>query len=433
MENNDLHNKLLDFFTAREQSLNGDNQTCFHALRSKAAENFRALGFPTIRVEDWKYTNIIPLIKHDYLLPSENTIQRGELPAIPDFIPQNTVKILLLNGIFSPSFSLPDGVPDDVQVSSLHEVNPQNENLFGEILPFDKNAFTALNTAFFQSGVSLKIVAGKKILQPIAIINYTDARSSSVLVQPRIYISVGKNSEVSIIEYSAALGDSPALVNSAAELLLEENSSLQHYIIQDDSAAKISDSRVRQLADSRYEAVTLTFGGAFVRNTSSAELVGSNAETHFYGLVLGNDRRLIDNHTTVDHVSPHCQSSELYKHILDDKSTAVFNGRVMVFKNAQKTNAYQSNRTILLSAGATINSKPELEIYADDVKCSHGATSGYLDEESLFYLQSRGIPEEKAKALLLHAFASEILNKIKNEEMRIALDRIIADQLHVEE
>ncbi|GAB1430777.1 Fe-S cluster assembly protein SufD [Ignavibacteria bacterium] len=433
MENNDLHGKLLADFHQFEQTLNGGINMPFQILRREAAERFRALGFPTIRLEEWKYTNVMPLIKHDYTALPAAVPPVDAFPAPPDFIPENAVKIILINGRFSPDYSLPDAMPAGLGVSSFDTTDTETKNMIGKILDFSDNAFTALNTAFAYYGAVLKIADNANISQPITVLNYTDARDAAIFAQPRLFIYAGRNSQASIIEYSATIGEQPALVNSAIEIIAAENSSIRHYIIQDDTAAKITASHIRQAAASLYYAVTLTLGGHFVRNTAVAELAAPGAEAHFYGLALGSDKRLIDNHTMVDHAAPHCQSNEHYNHILDDRSTAVFNGKIYVRKGAQKTNAYQSNRTILMSGSATINSKPQLEIYADDVKCSHGATSGCLDETSLFYLRSRGISEEKAKALLLHAFAAEISNKIQIGNTRLKIDEIIAKRLHDEE
>lgn len=433
MDNNDLRDKLLEDFERFEQSLNGDANASLQKLRRDAAEKFRSLGFPTIRHEEWKYTNVIPLIKHDYAILPEAISPLDTFPAIPDFIPADAVKIILINGRFSPEYSLPDAIPDGVSVSSFEASNAETKNMLGKVLNFTDDAFAALNTAFAQYGAIIKISDRTIVSRPILLLNYTDARNNAAFVQPRFFISAGHHAQVALIEYSSTIGERQALVNSAVEITAAENSSVWQYVIQDDTAAKITTSHIRQSAYSRYHAVTLSLGGPFVRNTAVAELAASGAEAHFCGLVLGTNKRLIDNHTTVDHAAPHCQSNEHYNHILDDNSTAVFNGKIYARKDAQKTNAYQSNKSILLSNGATINTKPQLEIYADDVKCSHGATSGYLDETPLFYLRSRGIPEDKAKALLLHAFASEILDKIQIEDMRRRLDETIAKRLHDEE
>lgn len=435
METIELYDKLLLASDADGRSQNGETSLPFQEIRSSAAERFRALGFPTVRHEEWKYTNIIPLTKHDYSVLPEISLPSEALPPTPEFIPKNSIKIILINGIFSPDFSLREALPDGITITSLHDERqrPETAGLFGKFLAFSDNAFTALNTAFARNGVFIRIAPGTIAERPIAVLNYTDARSAAMLAQPRLLIMAERHSQATIIEHTTTIGGFPALVNAASEIVVGEDAALQHYVIQDDAAAAITASQVRQTADSRYSSVTLTLGGTIVRNTVGAELAGTNAETHFYGLALGSGRRLIDNHTSVDHAAPHCQSSELYKHILDDRSTAVFNGKVFVRKDAQKTNAYQSNRTLLLSDGATINTKPQLEIFADDVKCSHGATSGYLDDESLFYLRSRGISEEKAKALLFHAFAGEILDKIHLAEMRSALDTAIASRLHDED
>lgn len=436
MESFDLHTQLVADFAKFEQGLNGEMAAPFHSVRRKAIEQFRIMGFPTVRHEEWKYTNIIPLTKANYELPTKNTLKIEDIPSAAEFIPADVIRVVLSNGIFMPEFSSVNKLPEGVTICGLNDAahRTEIEQHIGTLLAVSDNAFTALNTAFARNGVFIRVAAGTILERPIAILYYADTRSAETLVQPRLLVEIERNAQATIIEHSTTIGTNATLVNAASEIIVENNASLKHYIIQDDTAAShITSTQIKQEADSRYAAVTLTLDGKIVRNTVGAELAGTNAETHFYGLVLGADKRLIDNHTTVDHAMPHCQSSELYKHILDDRSTAVFNGKVMVRKDAQKTNAYQSNRTILLSGGATINTKPQLEIFADDVKCSHGATSGYLDEEPLFYLRSRGISEDKAKALLLHAFAADVLGNIHLDDMREALDSIIALRLHDEE
>lgn len=430
----ELKQRLLAEFSQREQLLNGNSETPINILRQDAMSRFAELGFPTIRNEEWKYANIMPALSLPFVSPKHSTLTTDEVKEFHlEGIKANI--IVFVNGYYASEHS--SIISDGVTISTTSQAlkNAENASKFGEISGYKNETFTALNTALVTDGAWITIPDKAILDYPIHILMITDAREYAPIFHPRHTIHCGANSQAHIIYSSHTIGDNSGFTNSVTEVSLGQNAVLRQYIIQNDndSAYSVNSSYVNQERDSNYSAVTISLGGKFIRNNHTARLAGENSEANFYGLVLGTGKQLVDNHTLADHATPHCQSNELYKYILDDRSTGVFNGKIIVRPDAQKTNAYQSNKTILLSDTATINTKPQLEIFADDVKCSHGATSGQLDEESLFYLRSRGIPADKARALLLHAFATDVLNHITLAPLRDALDKSIAIRLHDED
>ncbi|MBI3257887.1 MAG: Fe-S cluster assembly protein SufD [Ignavibacteriae bacterium] len=430
----ELKQRLLAEFSYREQLLNGNTETPLEILRQDAMRRFAELGFPTVRHEEWKYANIMPALSIPFISPKPSILTADEVKEFYlDEIKANV--IVFVNGYYAPEHS--NIISEEIKISTTSQVlkNTEGVSQFSEISGYKNETFTVLNTDLVTDGAWVTI-PDKVILDlPIHILMITDAREYAPIFHPRHTVHCGANSQAHIIYSSYTIGENSGFANTVSEVSLGQNAVLRQYIIQNDndSAYSVNSSYINQERDSNYSAVTISLGGKFIRNNHTSRLAGENSEANFYGLVLGTGKQLIDNHTLADHATPHCQSNELYKYILDDRSTGVFNGKIIVRPDAQKTNAYQSNKTILLSDTATINTKPQLEIFADDVKCSHGATSGQLDEESLFYLRSRGIPADKARALLLHAFATDVLNHITIGSLRDTLDKSIAIRLHDED
>lgn len=428
-----LMERLHKEFSLSEQSLNGLTETPFHHLRRQAMDIFAQKGLPTVRHEEWKYTNIFSVLQKPFQKSYPSRISEDVLSqySISDF---DCYILVLYNGVYAPELSLLDNNDCTIMTvaQAFHEENNPIASLYGTIASNEKNPFVALNTALADNGLIVKVKSGKSIDKPIHIMMINDAQHGAVMTMPRLFVSVEKSAQVSFVLTSNTIGNNPSWKNSVVECVVAENASLRIINCQNDSdnATIIETVEAHVSADAHYAMTTVSLGGNLVRNDANVVMNGKNAETHLYGLILGNGKRLVDNHTIMDHAMPHCESSELYKYILDDKSTGVFNGKVFVREDAQKTNAYQSNRTILLSDTATINTKPQLEIFADDVKCSHGATSGQLDEEQMFYLQARGIGKEKARALLLHAFAGDIIQKIPFPTVAGWLDREITMRLN---
>jgi Fe-S cluster assembly protein SufD len=306
------------------------------------------------------------------------------------------------------------------------------EKYFNKALPANES-LAAVNTAFAREGAFIRIKKGKTADKPVELIFITTDHGHEVMTQPRNLIVVEENAEVTIVERHQSLSDKPVLTNVATEVFAEANSRLHYYKIQNDNeqATLIDSTSVRQYRQSNVMVGTYSFGNKLVRNNLNFFLEQEHTESYLDGITVINGSQTVDHHTLVDHKVPNCYSNELYKGIYDDKSHGVFNGKVMVHPHAQKTNAFQQNNNILLTDRAGVDTKPQLEIYADDVACSHGCTIGQLDEEAEFYMMSRGIPQKEAKALLLYAFANDSLRNVKLPALRKKLNRQIAKKLGV--
>jgi Fe-S cluster assembly protein SufD len=288
-----------------------------------------------------------------------------------------------------------------------------------------------LNTAFVHGGVFIHVQKGLITEHPVYMYHIADARSSHILAQPRSLVHIGENAEVELVENYTTIGLSESFTNQVVEIIIEKEARVGYYKIQNDAshASQVNTTHFRQVGKSHIHAVTISLNGGIVRNNLNIALEAEYSEAFMYGLYFIDGSSHVDNHTLVDHIKPNCESNELYKGIINGNAGAVFNGKIMVQPHAQKTNAYQSNKNILLSEGASVNTKPQLEIFADDVKCSHGCTIGRLDEEGMFYLQSRGITEKIARSLLVHAFAVDILEHIKLVQIRNYVDQLISERL----
>jgi Fe-S cluster assembly protein SufD len=304
----------------------------------------------------------------------------------------------------------------------------------GHSAGYHKDGIQALNGAFAGDGIFIRARRGKQIEQPVYIYLISDSRSGFIFSQPRSLVHVEAGASVQIAEHYITLGNQESFTNEVFELVAEQDAVVDYYKIQHEgaSANHVGTTHIRQVGKCVTNAVTISLSGSLVRNNLNMIMESEHGESHMYGLSLLNGKSLVDNHTIVDNVKPHCFSNELYKAIMDEESTGVFNGKIFVRKDAQKTNAYQSNKNILVGERSSANTKPQLEIFADDVKCSHGCTIGRLDEESLFYLRARGLSEQNARSLLLHAFAVDILDKIKWEPLRQYVDGLISERLQFE-
>lgn len=422
----DLKYKLISDFKLLESSLNGEAKSPFHKIRQDAISVFDELGFPVKKLEEWKYTNLNNITKNkfrQFLIPEKINLSYEEVASFiyPGF---EGNLVVLINGHYSVKFSKIVTKTDGVYIGSFSEAREKFtdvfHNHFAKYADYYRNSLTALNTAFAIDGVFIYIEKNITVNEPVLILNIADSREESLIAQPRNLFVMEEGSSVNIIDDYYTIGEHPFFTNSVTEIVLDKNAALEHYKIQNDgsNAFHIGTVQVEQNRDSKFTNSTISWGGSLIRNNLNAVLNGENSESHYYGLYLLKDKQFVDNHTLVDHAVPNCNSNELYKGLIDDKSTGVFNGKIMVRKDAQKTNAYQSNKNILLSADAKINAKPQLEIFADDVKCSHGATFGQLDQDSMFYLQSRGISKDEAKILLMNAFSSDVIDSVKIDSLR---------------
>jgi Fe-S cluster assembly protein SufD len=430
----DFKDLLLAAFRSNEELMNGESKTPLHQLRRAALQKFEQLGFPTIRHEEWKYSNVTNFLKETFELGNSSALTADDLTSLQ--IPSLEGNILtFVNGIFKAELSRIISPAEQVQITNFADALKNNSELLGAnfayYADYQENAFTALNTALASDGVVIQVPANVTVEQPILLRFITDARESNVASQPRNLILVGKNAEVTVAESFRTLGERASFVNIVTEIVVERDARMQYYKVQDETekAYHIGTTQVQQADNSHFYSATVTLNGNFVRNNLNIVLNGQHAEAFMYGLYMPNGRQHVDNHTLVDHAMPNSYSNELYKGILDDNGTGVFNGKIFVRPDAQKTNAYQSCKNVVLSSGATMNTKPQLEIYADDVKCSHGTTTGQLNDEALFYMRSRGIPKDEARTLLLYAFAQDVLSQIKIEPIREYLNQVVTQKL----
>jgi Fe-S cluster assembly protein SufD len=397
------------------------------ALREEAKTALTSLDFPTSKSEYWKYTRLGKI--------TNNTFQLGKAEQVdikPFLIPDLEANILVVvNGYFIESLSTIAN-QSGISVSSLakaKEINtPTFQNHFNSYTKNKAELFLETNNAFHTDGIFIEIAKNTIAEKPYHIVNITTGNNT--ISQSRNLFVSAVRSEIKIIESFVNAGGTENFINNVTEIFVAENATVEYNKIQDKKDANFSTSteQVYQQANSNFAINTATFNGALVRNNLNIEVDASNCETSLSGLYLGKNKDHIDNHTVVDHKKPHCNSFEVYKGILDDESTGVFNGKVFVRQDAQKTNAFQQNNNILLSDNAVMNSKPELEIYADDVKCSHGSTTGQIDEEAIFYLQSRGVGRKSALNLMINAFAKDALEKISIEALHHYIDSKIEER-----
>jgi len=420
-----------------EAKLNGKDNSFLKDLRQDALNQLSVTDFPTLKTEEWKYTNLNKILSTEFLHAS--SVEKFELTKkdIDKFAEKDFDHHLLVfvNGIYIEELSEVHDLPKNAFIGSLSEgIKFKNEivkNHLGKLIK-DKTAFDHLNDSYIIDGYFIVIPDGVILDKPIQILNLSGHPNELTFNTPRNIILVGKNSQVSIINKYVGIEGNKYFTNSVSEIFVDENAVVDIYKIEleDAQSYHIERTEVFQKANSVFSHYNFTFGGSIVRNDINSKLDDENIECNFNGLYIGKNDQHFDNHTFIDHAKPNCNSNELYKGILDDSSHGVFSGKILVDKDAQKTNAYQSNKTILLSEDASIDTKPQLEIYADDVKCSHGATVGHLDETALFYILSRGIPEEKAKSMLITAFAEDVVSKVKIKELKDKLNHLLFEHLN---
>jgi len=400
--------------------------THFVNLRNEAKQELESLDFPTTKTEYWKYTRLGKIINKKYEIKKVENID-----ITPFLIPDLDANILILvNGFYNKSLSYIEE-QEGVKVFSLVDGKEKSviiKNHFGKYTSAKNEVFLAINNAFHTDGVCIHSSKNVIVKKPYHIINLTTGNLS--ISQSRNMFIAESGSTIKIIESFVNVHGSENFINNVSEIYLGENTQLEYNKTQDkkDNNYSISTEQVYQEVNSNFTINTSTFNGALVRNNLTIEVDGNNCETNLNGLYLGRHQDHIDNHTVVDHQKPYCNSNEVYKGILDDESTGVFNGKVYVRQDAQITNAFQQNNTILLSDNATSNSKPELEIYADDVKCSHGSTTGQIDDEAIFYLQSRGLSRKSAINLMINAFAKDVFSKISIEALRLYIENKIEER-----
>lgn len=435
----DIKKTYLTQFTDFENNLNGGKSKSVHELRKSAIANFSELQFPTTRDEEWKYTNISPLLKHTFT-PAQKTATDSNVN-VNQFLFDKMEHSLLVfvNGMFSKTLSKIKDLPKGVMVNSLAEAikeeNPIVKQHLGKYADCKGHIFTSLSTAFVNDGAFVYVPEGKIVDEPIHILFLSVTNENKILVQPRNLFVAAKNSQSTIIEHYASMNEDTYFTNSVTEIIAEENAFIDHVKLQEESlkAFHIGRMDIHQERNSNFVSHLISFGAELSRNDFTSRFNDEGGECMLNGLYLIEGNQLFDAHTLIDHAKPHCNSHEHYKGILMDSSRGVFNGKVIVRKDAQKTNAFQENNNIILSNDALVNTKPQLEIFADDVKCSHGATIGQLDNEAMFYLKSRGIGVDAARAILIHAFASDVVRYIKLNAVRDYVEGILKKKFHEEE
>ncbi|HWP30870.1 MAG TPA: Fe-S cluster assembly protein SufD [Fimbriimonadales bacterium] len=418
---------FIDSFEKHVEPLFDSGPDFVRSLRLRAWKSFLELGIPSTKHEEYKYTPLRGLADNVFS-PAEKSL---EVEDSGKTIVSNvkSTKLFFVNGYLVEGTKLPDGIIALPLDRAITEIPEEIEKVLGKIAPWEKHSFVALNTAHLEQGIFIKIPKNTEIEEPIQIVFLTKGAHEPVTTQPRVVIVVEPNSKAEIIE--SYIGEGLYFTNSVSEVVLAENAQLEHTKIQDESTDSyhLSAIQVVQHANSTYLSHNIAFGGALARTDLNVFLDGQGCHCWLNGVYFNTGERLIDNHTRIDHAKPECNSFEVYKGILAGHSTGVFNGKIFVHKDAQKTDAKQTNQALLLHPAATVFTKPQLEIFADDVKCTHGVTVGRIQEDAMFYLRARGIPKHVAAHILVYAFASEVLEKISNEELRLATEKVLFDRL----
>jgi Fe-S cluster assembly protein SufD len=430
--------QYLSNFEKFEKGLNGESKSPVHMIRKNALDTFTKLGFPTTRNEEWKFTSVLPIAQSHFaqiLNPDPSGIKQKDVDRFL-FPGLEKNRLVFVNGHFSKELSSITAVPKNATVENLAEALRADKEFVEQHLSryarFDENAFTALNTGFMKDGAFIKVPDGVIFDEPVFLLFVATKHREPFVTHPRNLVVVGKNAQISVVERYVSLDEMAYFTNAVTEIVAGENSVIEHDKLQQENtnAFHVGSLHITMEAKSNFTSNSFVMGGSLVRNDIVSVLGAEGIECTLNGLSLATGKQHIDNHTTIDHAKPHCNSHELYKSILDGKSKGVFNGKIFVRKDAQKTDAKQTNKTLLLSDEATIDTKPQLEIFADDVKCTHGATVGHLDAEAVFYLRSRGIGYDLARDILTYAFASDVTRRVKIEAVRNELDHMILERLH---
>lgn len=406
-------------------------------LRSRAAARFSALGFPTVRDEEWRFTNVAPIASAEFRPTGADASLATEAELSGYLYSDAAIRVVIVNGHFVPALSRTAGLPAGVRAGSLASAVTEHTDVvqryLGQLADFGSRAFTALNTALAADGAYVYIPDGVVLEQPIHLLFVTTASATSgpIMSTARALIVAGERSQARIVETYVGPRGTTYFTNAVTEVVAGEGSVLDHYKVQQESeeAFHVASMHVHAARSANFSSHSFSLGGKLVRNDASALLDGEGAECTLNGLYIADGDRLVDNHTTIDHAKAHCPSHEIYKGILGGRARAIFNGKIIVRQDAQKTDAKQTNRALLLSDNAMINTKPQLEIFADDVKCTHGAAIGQLDEDAIFYLRARGLTYFEARDMLIHAFAGDILDRVKIEPLRVALEAELYAQL----
>jgi Fe-S cluster assembly protein SufD len=406
-------------------------------LRARAASTFADLGFPTTRDEEWRFTSVAPIAGAEFQPADTAGVRVAEAELDGYVYADAPQRIVILNGRFSPELSRVGALPQGARAGSLADAVTEHpeavQRYLGQLAHFNARAFSALNTALAVDGAYVYIPDGAILEEPLQLLFVTTAppAGAPLMTSARTLIVAGDRSQSRIVETYVGPRGSVYFTNAVTEVALGEQAVMDHYKVQEESqeAFHVASMHVHAVRASTFSSHSFSLGGKLVRNDVDAHLDGEGAEVTLNGLYLADGERHVDNHTAIDHAKPHCPSHEIYKGILGGKARAVFNGKILVRQDAQKTDAKQTNRALLLTDDASINTKPQLEIFADDVKCTHGAAIGQLDEDAIFYLRARGLTFAEARDMLIHAFAGEILDRVEIEPLRLVLEAELYAQL----
>ncbi|MEY2408403.1 MAG: Fe-S cluster assembly protein SufD [Verrucomicrobiota bacterium] len=431
----------LEAFERLEKAGPGRQPSWIFPLRKAGIARFAELGFPTLQQEDWRFTNVAPLARLPFkpvFDPPPHTLTPGALHQFP-FTKLAGPRLVFVDGFFSVGLSSIPAQDSGIKIGSLAAALSSDSDLIekhlGRYLGTDDNPFAALNNAFFQDGGFVYVPAGEAAADPVHLLFVNTSREAGAVTHPRNLIIVERGSKLTVVESYVSVATGPTFTNAVTEFAIGENSSVEHCKFQDESpeAFHIATLPSHLARAVQFSSHSIATGARLSRNNLRTTLDGEGIECILNGVYITNDDQLADHHMIVDHAQPHCASHEYFNGILAGKSRGVFHGRILVRPGAQKTDAKQTNKNLLLSDDAGADTKPQLEIYADDVKCTHGATIGQLNEESIYYLRSRGIGLENARRMLIHAFAGEIIDRVKHDAMRDELDALIWDRLEQHE
>lgn len=418
----------------RFQEANASAPVWLRSLREQGLSELSRRGFPTARSEDWKYTDVAPIVSRPFAPAAAPS--KMELKARMEQIALPGPRLVFVDGRHSPELSSLAGLPAGVTVKPLRQAVREDGDALAAVLGrrarLEANPFIALNAALLETGAFVQVRPGAVAPSPVQLIFLSSgAQAEPVLASPRVVVVAGENSEAALVELYAGRDGGLSFTNAVTEVVLGENARLHHYKLQaePDSAFHVASLHAEQARDSRLVSHAFALGGALARNEVSSLFAGEGGECVLNGLYVGRGTQHLDNRTDLDHAVPRCTSRELYKGVLDGRSRGTFHGRVLVRADAQRTDASQTNRNLLLSEDALVDTRPQLEILADDVKCAHGAAVGRLDEQALFYLRTRGIPKAEAERLLTYAFASEVVGAVTLEPVRARVEQLLAARL----
>ncbi len=406
-------------------------------LRRDAIERFSEVGFPTKRDEDWKFTNVAPIASGDFAFAngasrvSGSDLEAFRLPGA------QSGRLVFVNGRYAPALSAIGQLPEGVKLGGLAAATEEDRDLveahLGKYADYERDGFTALNTAFVEDGGFVFVPRGVVVEEPLHLLFVSTGSGVPTVSHPRTLVVAEEDSQVTVVEEYVSLGAGVHFSNVVTELIAGDNAVVSHYVIEreNEEAFNIGTLRIEQGRTSNVASHSVLLGGKLVRNNVHPVLAGEGGYCMINGLFMPHGWQHMDNFMLVEHASPHCDSRQFYNGILAGHAHGVFGGRIVVHKNAQKTDAKQTNRNLLLSEDAQVDSKPQLEIYADDVRCTHGATIGQIDRDAVFYLQTRGIPEDEARAMLLFAFAGENLDRMREEPVRRYVEVLVRERLPI--